>query len=135
LWGAGFGLGVDLQGLGVALFGQLAVHIRQVAVRCCVAGVCLQGFFQQGFGRFKLAFGGVQHPQIVVGLGLLGMGLGDLLEGVDGLVDLTLLGLNHALHETPLHGLGLVFAFFLNQLASLIELTCLNGFFDGLFSC
>ena len=109
---AGFGLGVDLQGLGVALFGQLAVHIRQVAVRCCITGVGLQGFFQKGFGGLELAFRGVQNPQVVVGLGLLGMRLGDLLEGLDGLVDLTLLGLNHPLHEAPLHGLGRVFAFF-----------------------
>ena len=109
---AGFGLGVDLQGLGVALFGQLAVHIRQVPVGRCIAGVGLQGFFQRGFGGLELAFGGVQHPEIVVGLGLLWMRLGDLLEGLDGLVDLPLLGLNHAFHEAPLHGLGRVFAFF-----------------------
>ena len=64
---------------------------------------------------------------------MVGVGLGDLLEGLDGLVNLTLLGLNHALHEAPLHRLGRVLAFFLHQLAGLRELPGLQGFFDGFF--
>lgn len=135
LRGTGLGFGVHLQGLGVTLFGQLAVHIRQIAVGCGIAGVGLQGFFQKGFGFFELAFGRVQHPQVVVGLGMVGMRLGDLFESLDRLVDLPLLGLNHAFHEAPLHRLGRIFALGLNQLASFIELTALKGFFDGFFRC
>ena len=135
LRGTGLGFGVDLQGFGVALFGQLAVHIRQIAVGGCITGVRLQGFFQISFGGFQLTFGRVKHTQVVVGLGVVGVRLDDLLEGLDGLVNLTLLGLNHALHEAPLHRLGRIFALGLNQLASTIELTALKGFFDGFFSC
>ena len=101
---------------------------------CCIAGVGLQGFFQKGFGGFQLTLGSEKHPQVVVGLRLLGVGLGDLLEGLDGLVNLALLGLNHTLHEAPLHRFGGVLALFLDQLQSLFELSTLNGFFDGLFS-
>ena len=98
-----------------------------------VAGVGLQGLFEKSFGFFELALGRVKHAQVVVGLGLFGMGFGDFFEGSNGLVKLPALGLNHALHELPLH-IGWRFLFLLaNKLLGVVEPASFDGRFDGSF--
>ena len=57
-----------MQGLGIALLGQLAVDVRQVAVSRCVTGVGLKGFFEVAAGFFELAFGSVENTEVVVSL-------------------------------------------------------------------
>ena len=59
------------------------------------------------------------------------MGFRDFLESVDRLVGLALLGLNHALHELPLHVFGRSFTCLQDQFLRLVELPCLKGFFNG----
>ena len=65
-------------------------------VRGSVAGVGLNGFFKSGARIFQAPFGGVQHPQIVVGLGQLRVHFSQLAKGVDRAVVLTLLRQNHS---------------------------------------
>ncbi len=123
LWRIVFNFAIDLQSLGICLFGQLALDVRQISVRSSIAGVCLQGFFEVGSRVFQLAFGSIQNAQVVVGLGQVRIGLGEFFECVNGLVCLTLLRLDHAFQESQLYIFRCILFFLLNKFQCLVQLS------------
>ena len=76
--------GIELQGAAVGLAGQLGVDVAEVLVRGGVAGVGADRHLERGTRLVELALAGVQHREVVVRLGQLGVVLGELGEGGDG---------------------------------------------------
>lgn len=121
---------VHLQGFGIGLPGQLALHIAQVAVQGRIAGVGLHARFQ-GFSRvFQPSFGCVKHPQVVVGFDDFRVGLHQFAETLDGFVRLAELSQDHAFQEADLHIPRVELFFLLHQSGRLLQLTGLQGLSD-----
>jgi hypothetical protein len=93
---------VELQRLAVSLAGQPGIDIAQVFMGGGVAGVGAYGHFQRGAGFVKLVLVGVEHGQVVVGLGQLRVVLGDFGEGGDGVGWFAGFGLDHAFDKAHL---------------------------------
>ena len=93
---------VELQGFAVGLAGQLGVDVTQVFVCGGIAGVGPDGHLERGASFVKLALSGIEHGQVVVGLGQLGVVFGQLGERADGLCRFARLGLDHALEKAHL---------------------------------
>ena len=123
---------IDHQRPDIGLLGQLGLHIEQVAMGGRIAGLGLQRFFKGGARFGQLATGRQQDPQVVVRFEQVGMRDGQAAEGLDGLVELALLGQQHAFEELQLHILGRVLPQGHEQLARLLGLSGLQGGRDGL---
>jgi hypothetical protein len=72
---------IELQGLAIRLTGQPGVHITQVLMGSGVTGVGADGHFQRCPRLLELALARVQHRQVVVWLGQLGVVFRQLDEG------------------------------------------------------
>ncbi len=94
--------GIELQRLVVGLAGQARIDVAQVLLRRGVAGVGADGHFQRGACLVVLRLARVEHGQVVVGLGQLGVVLGQLDEGGRGVGALAAFGLDHALEKAHL---------------------------------
>ena len=93
---------VQLQRFAVGLAGQLGVYVAQVLMRSGIAGVGAYGHFKRGAGLVKKALVGIQHGQVVVGLGQLGVVFGQLGEGGNRVLGLARLRLDHTLQKAHL---------------------------------
>ena len=76
-------------------------------MRRAVAGVGVDGELKRGLGLVEGTLGRVEHRQVVVRLGELGVVLGEGREGLDRLVRLVLFREDQAPQETALGFLGL----------------------------
>ena len=83
--------------------GQAQVNVAQVFARGGVAGVQAQGGFQRFTGFFQMAVGGVEHGQVVVWLGQLGVVARELHQRGFGFVSAAALRQQVALNEAHLH--------------------------------
>ena len=72
-----------------------------------VARIGANRHFKRGSSLVELALPGVKHGHVVVRLGQLGVVLGNLGEGGDGVVGLAGFGLDHALQKAHLRVFGL----------------------------
>ncbi|CAB5655084.1 Uncharacterised protein [Comamonas aquatica] len=91
-----------------------------------VAGVGADGLFQHLGGLAVLALGGVQHGQVVVGLGQLGVVACQGREDLDGLVVLLLFGRDHTLQKAQLHILGALLEQGLHALRGIVDFALVN---------
>ncbi len=98
----------------------------------CIAGIGMHARFQSLSGFFKSPLGGVEHTQVVVCLDDARIRLDQLAESFDGLVGLTLLGLNHAFQETQFSVMRKPVLFLLDQFCSLLELAGSEGLTNAL---
>ena len=93
---------VELQRLAVGLAGEPGIDVAEVFVGGCVARVGADRHFQRGPGLVKLALAGVEHRQVVIGLGQFRIVFGDFAEGGNRVAGLAGFGLDHALEEAHL---------------------------------
>ena len=124
--------GVELQGLVVRLACELGVHITEVFVGGGIGRVRADGHLERLARFFVLPLRRVEHREIVVRLGKLGVILGELGEDVDRISRLVLLGEDQALEEPALRVLGLLREILIDTFERLRLLTLLEEFADVL---
>ena len=96
-----------LQGFGVRLAGQLQQHIAQVFVGSGITGIGANRHFQGDAGFVQITLSGVQHRQVVVGLGQLRVVLVELTKNRHGFGALTHVVMNDPFNEAHLRVAGL----------------------------
>ena len=87
---------VKLQRLAISLAGEPGVDVAQILMGRGVTGIGAYRHFKRGPGLVKLALTGIEHGQVVVGLGQLGVVFGDFCEGGNRVASLAGFGLYHA---------------------------------------
>ena len=85
-----------MQRLVISLAGQAGIDIAEVFIGGGIARMGADGHLQCLTGFFILTLRGIQHRQVVVGLGQLGIVLGQAGEDVDRIGGLVLFGQDQA---------------------------------------
>ena len=93
---------IQLQGAVIGLAGHLGVYVTEVLVRGGVTGMSADRHFQQLLGLVVLALAGIQHGKVVIGLGQVGIVIGQRRKYFDGFGGLALLGEDQSFEESCL---------------------------------
>jgi hypothetical protein len=93
---------VDLQGAIVRASGEPRIDVAEVLVRDRVLRMRLDRELEDGLRALVVALRGVEHREVVVGLGQLGKFLGEAHEDLDRLGGLLLFGQHQSSQETSL---------------------------------